>query len=219
MRPSPRDDSLPHVAALCTWWHLAPEAVSSLLGSGVRVAAVAGDFPSGQAALADKVTEIESAVGDGADEIDAVINRETFLSGDERAVYEEIVAFRTAAAAARLKIILETGELESLDAIRHAALVAMAAGADMVKTSTGKMSPGATPEAALVMAEAVKDFNETTGKDVGLKVAGGVRSPEQAVTYIRLVDSVLGAEWAAPQRFRIGASSLLETLVTELELP
>ena len=207
------------MAALCTWWHLTQTVAETLADSGVRVAAVAGDFPLGHKSLPDKIVEIESAVGAGADEIDVVINRELFLSGREREVYDEVVAFRAVAGVARLKVILETGQLESLETVRRAALTAMAGGADMIKTSTGKMSPGASPEAALVMADAIADWRNVTKRDVGLKISGGVRTSDQAVTYITLGRWILGEGWVRPEFFRIGASSLLDAVVQELETP
>ena len=216
LQPSDEDDSVPHVAALCTWWHLTRQAAHALDGSNVLVAAVAGDFPQGKRSLADKLAEVEAAVGDGADEIDVVINRRMFLSGDTKGVYEETVAQGTAAGAARLKVILETGELGSSAAIRRAAVVAMAAGADMIKTSTGKMNPGATPQAALVMADAIADFEETTGRSVGLKVSGGIRSADSAMTYMSLFRERRGEMSLNPKSFRIGASSLLDAIVGEL---
>lgn len=219
IRPTDDDDSVPHVAALCTWWHLTRPAADALEGSNVLVAAVAGDFPQGLRSLADKVTEVEAAVGDGADEIDVVINRRMFSSGDTRGVYEDIVALGTAAGAARLKVILETGELGSSAAIRRAAVIAMAAGADMIKTSTGKMSPGAIPQAALVMADAIGDFKKASGRDVGLKVSGGIRSSNAALAYVSLVLGTLGERWVRPDLFRIGASSLVDAIVQELVSP
>ena len=216
IRPSDKDDSVPHVAALCTWWHLTRSAADALEGSNVLVAAVAGDFPQGLRSLADKLAEVEAAIGDGADEIDVVINRRMFLSGDMKSVYEEIVALGTAAGPARLKVILETGELGSSAAIRRAAVVAMAGGADMIKTSTGKMNPGATPEAALVMTDAIADFEEASGRRVGLKVSGGIRSADSAMTYMSLFRQRRGETTLDPKSFRIGASSLLDAIVGEL---
>ena len=216
VRPSTHDESIPNVAALCTWWHLTKAAVESLQGTDVKVAAVAGDFPTGRAPLEDKIREVEAATGDRADELDVVINRELFLSGGEREVYDEIIALRTVSGNARMKVILETGELESLALIRRAALVVMAAGADMVKTSTGKSTPGATPEAALVMADAIVDFHRKTNRRVGLKVSGGIRSGDDAVRYVSIARSSLGGG-LTPQHFRIGASSMLTNVVEELE--
>jgi deoxyribose-phosphate aldolase len=216
VRPSASDESIPSVAALCTWWHLTQAAVESLQGTDVKVAAVAGDFPTGRKPLEDRILEVETAVGDRADEVDVVINRGLFLSGGERAVYDEVLALQTVAGNARMKVILETGELGSLALVRRAALVAMAAGADMVKTSTGKSSPGATPESALVMADAIVDFHRKTNKRVGLKVSGGIRSADDAAGYVSIARSALGGG-VTPDYFRIGASSLLDALVGELE--
>ena len=190
--------------------------MAAVRGSQVKVASVAGDFPSGGGSLDDKVAEIRFALDAGAHEIDAVIDRGPLARGDKRAVYEEVVAFRETAGDATLKVIVESGALEDLGSIRRAAVVVMVAGADMVKTSTGKLAPGATPEAALVIAEAIKDFHAATGRPVGLKVAGGIRRSDQAHQYMALVSSELGDAWLDPARFRIGASALLDDLVAAL---
>ena len=216
MRPDPGDASVPHVAALCLYPRLVPVAVEALRGSEVAVASVATAFPSGQAPLEARLEEIEAVVAAGADEIDSVISRGALLSGDERTVYDEIVRSKAAAGRAHLKVILETGELASYDQVRRASLVAMAAGADVVKTSTGKISPASTLPVALVMAEAIRDFADETGRSVGLKVAGGIRSSKDALRYLVIVHETLGDEWLTPTRFRIGASSLLNDLLMQL---
>jgi deoxyribose-phosphate aldolase len=217
VRPNPADASIPHVAALCIYPRLVPVAVDALRDSGVKVASVATAFPSGQAALDLRLQEIERAVADGADEIDSVISRGAFLAGDEAGVFEEVVRSKEAAGEAHLKVILEAGELGTFDAIRRASLIAMAAGADVIKTSTGKVSPAATLPIALVMAEAIRDFADSTGVEVGLKVAGGIRSSKDALRYLVIVKETLGDGWLTPDRFRIGASSLLNDLLMQID--
>ena len=182
-------------------------------GSGVKVASVAADFPSGRAPREQRVAEIEAVSAAGAEEIDAVIDREAFLVKGEEAVFADVSAYRGAAGGRRLKVILETGHLNDHQLIRSAAVAALAGGADMLKTSTGKTQPGATLPAALVLADTLKDFYSLTGRAAGLKVSGGIRTTEDALKYLRVVEQVLGGEWRTPQRFRIGASSLLEDLV------
>ncbi|HEX2236471.1 MAG TPA: deoxyribose-phosphate aldolase [Actinomycetota bacterium] len=215
MRPAPHDPSVPPVAALCVYPRLVPSAARALSGSAVRVASVATAFPSGQASPELRLAEIEQAVADGAQEIDMVISRGAFLAGDEGAVFDEVVAAKRACGEAHLKVILETGELGSLGAVRRAALIAMAAGGDTVKTSTGKVSPASTHPVAVVMAEAIRDFADATGRAVGLKVAGGIRTAKEAIRYLVVVHETLGDEWLTPERFRIGASSLLNDLLMQ----
>lgn len=216
-RPAPTTPSIPSVAALCIYPRLVTVAAQALSQSTVKVASVATAFPSGQAPLDIRLQEIESAVQDGADEVDIVISRGAFLAGDEETVFEEVVASKKAAGQAVVKTILETGELGSYDRTRRAALVAMAAGSDFIKTSTGKIGTSATPSTALVMAEAIRDFADFTGKEVGLKVAGGIRSAKDAIRYLVIVNETLGAEWLTPDRFRIGASSLLNDLLMQID--
>ena len=217
MRPAPLDHSIPHVAALCIYPRLVPAAVEALKGSAVAVASVATAFPSGQSALELRVAEIERAHAEGASEIDSVISRGALLAGDDTGVYEEVVAAKKACGDAHLKVILETGELGSYDRVRRASLIAMAAGADFIKTSTGKIAPAATLPVALVMAEAIRDFADFSGRRVGLKVAGGIRSAKDALRYLVLVHETLGTEWLTPERFRIGASSLLNDLLMQMD--
>jgi deoxyribose-phosphate aldolase len=217
IRPAPGDPSIPHVAALCVYPNLVPTAVEALRGSGVKVASVATGFPSGQMPLELRLEEIERAIDAGADEIDIVISRGLLLSGDERSVFEEVASSKKATGEAHVKAILETGELGSYDRIRRAALVAMAAGADTIKTSTGKVSPASTLPAALVMAEAIRDFEEYGGRAVGLKVAGGIRTAKDAIRYLVIVHETLGDDWLTPERFRIGASSLLNDLLMQID--
>jgi deoxyribose-phosphate aldolase len=217
IRPAPGDPSIPHVAALCVYPNLVSIAVEALRGSGVKVASVATGFQSGQVPLELRLAEIEQAVEAGADEIDIVISRGLFLAGDERSVFEEVAASKKAAGEAHVKAILETGELGSYDLIRRASLVAMAAGADVVKTSTGKISPASTLPVALVMAEAIRDFEDYAGRAVGLKVAGGIRTAKDAIRYLVIVHETLGDAWLTPDRFRIGASSLLNDLLMQID--
>src|ERR1700739_4905199 len=205
----------PPVAAVCVYPDLVPEAVAGVAGSPVLVATVAPAFPSGRAALDVKLADVKSAVAAGADEVDMVIDRGAFLSGRYRAVYEEIEAVRAACAGAHLKVILETGELGALDNVRRASWLAMLAGADFIKTSTGKISPAATLPVTLVMLEAVRDFRETHGRQVGVKPAGGIRTAKDALRYLVLVNETAGEDWLAPRWFRFGASSLLNDLLMQ----
>jgi deoxyribose-phosphate aldolase len=216
-RPNPADSSIPSVAALCIYPRLVPVAVEALRGSGVHVASVATAFPSGQSSLEVRCQEIRDAVADGADEIDIVISRGAFLAGDDNAVFEEVARSKEAAGDAHVKTILETGELGTYDRIRRASLVAMAAGSDFIKTSTGKVAPAATLPAALVMAEAIRDWNDFTGRKVGLKVAGGIRNSKDAIRYLVIVHETLGDDWLDPAMFRIGASSLVNDLLMQMD--
>jgi deoxyribose-phosphate aldolase len=215
-RPDPADPSIPSAAAVCIYPRLIPAAVGYLRGTGLRVAAVAGGFPTGAGSLDARVAEIGEAVASGADEVDAVLNRPAFLAGRYRQVLEEVAASKVACGDARLKVILETGSLRSFDRIRRAALLAMAGGADFVKTSTGKVGAGVTLPAALCMMEAVRDFLHQTGKRVGVKVSGGIRSTRQAEKFVAILEETLGPEWMTPDLFRIGASGLLEDVVREI---
>jgi deoxyribose-phosphate aldolase len=216
MRPDPTDPTTPSVAALCVYPRVVPVAVEALKGSSVKVASVATAFPSGQSSLGVRLTEIREAVAAGADEIDSVISRGALLAGDEVTVYEEIVASKEAAGGLHLKVILEAGELGSYDEIRRASLIAMAAGADVIKTSTGKISPASTFPFALIMAEAIRDFADHTGRAVGLKVAGGIRTSKEALRYLVIVNETLGDDWLTPDMFRIGASSLVNDLLMQI---
>ena len=216
VRPLPEDPSVPHVAAVCVYPNLVPTAKAALVGSGVRVASVATGFPAGLVPLPVKVEETRRAVAMGADEIDMVIDRGAFLAGDYAAVFEEIVTVKDACGPARLKVILETGELETYDNVRRASHLAMAAGADFIKTSTGKIAPAATPAVVLVMLEAIRDFAFETGRRVGMKPAGGVRTSKQALHLLVLVKETLGDAWLTPERFRIGASTVTNDLLMQL---
>ena len=215
MRPDPSDPTVPRVAAVCVYPDMVPVAVQTLVGSGVRVASVATAFPSGRASLAVKLADTRDAVAAGADEIDMVIDRGAFLCGRYMQVYEQIVAVREACGDAHLKVILETGELVTYDNVRRASWLAMLAGGDFIKTSTGKVSPAATLPVTLVMLEAVRDFHDTTGRQVGVKPAGGIRTTKDAIKHLVLVNETAGDDWLDPEWFRIGASSLLNDLLMQ----
>ena len=217
IRPKPGDASIPSVAALCVYPARVADAVTHLCGSGVHVASVATAFPSGQSFTSIKVAETIEAVAAGADEIDMVIDRGAFLSGDYQRVYDEIVAVKEACGAAHLKVILETGELGTYDAVRRASVLAMAAGADFIKTSTGKVQPAATLPVSLVMMESIRDFVRETGRAVGFKAAGGIRTSKQAIAYLVVLYETLGPDWMTPERFRLGASTLLNDVLMQIE--
>ena len=220
-RPDPADPTAPMVAAVCVYPDLAHVAATELAGSGVHVASVATAFPSGRTSLDVKLADVKYAVAAGADEVDMVIDRGAFLAGRYLDVFEEIVAVRAACAfdgqvgRAHLKVILETGELVTLDNVRRASWLAMLAGADFIKTSTGKVTPAATLPVTMVMLEAVRDFRETHGRQVGVKAAGGIRTAKDAIRYLVLVNETAGEDWLDPQWFRIGASSLLNDLLMQ----
>jgi deoxyribose-phosphate aldolase len=215
VHPDPLDPTTPAVAAVCVYNDLVPVAVQALAGSGVRVAAVATAFPSGRASMAVKTADTAEAVAAGADEIDMVIDRGAFLAGNYRQVFDEIVAIRQACGGAHLKVILETGELATYDSVRRASWLAMLAGADFIKTSTGKVSPAATRPVTVIMLQAVRDFRDQTGRQVGVKPAGGIRTSKDAVRYLVLVNEVVGEDWLTPHWFRFGASSLLNDLLLQ----
>ncbi|MGY1721851.1 deoxyribose-phosphate aldolase [Blastococcus sp. SYSU DS0533] len=214
-QPDPSDPSCPKVAAVCVYGDLAGVAKEALEGTGIHVAAVATAFPSGRASRAVKLADVRDAVGNGADEIDMVIDRGAFLAGRYLDVYEEIVAVKEACGSAHLKVILETGELKTLDNVRRASWIAMLAGGDFVKTSTGKVSPAATLPVGLVMLEAVRDFRIATGRQVGFKPAGGIRTTKDAVKHLVMINETAGPDWLDPDWFRFGASSLLNDLLLQ----
>ena len=216
VRPDPTDPSIPSVGAVCIYPSLVGVAAGQLHGTGVHVASVGGAFPSGLGPLDARVAEIRRAVEDGADEIDIVLNRSAFLSGRYRQAFEEIVESKRACGSAHLKVILEAGELGSYDAIRRASVLAMAAGADFIKTSTGKIGVGATLPNALCMMEAARDFFHQTDRMVGVKVAGGVRTSKNALQFLVLVHETLGPSWMTPDLFRIGASTLLNDVLMQI---
>jgi len=215
--PAPTTPEIPSCAAVCVYPSLAAVAREALEGTGVRTASVATAFPSGQASLEVKLRDTEDALAAGADEIDMVISREAFLAGEDTRVMEEIVRVKEACGDARLKVILETAELGSYDHVRHASLLAMEAGADFIKTSTGKAVSGATPGVSLAMLEAIRDYMERTDRPVGMKAAGGVSTSKAALHRLVLVKETLGDEWLTPERFRIGASSLLNDLLMQYQ--
>jgi deoxyribose-phosphate aldolase len=214
-RPDPGDPSVPPVAAVCVYPDLVATAVDALRGTPVGVASVATAFPSGRAALATKLQDVRDAVAAGATEIDMVIDRGAFLAGRYLDVFDEIVATKAECGTAHLKVILETGELATLDNARRASWLALLAGGDFVKTSTGKVTPAATPPVALVLLEAVRDFAELTGERRGVKLAGGIRTAKEAVRYLVMVNEVAGDAWLDPALFRFGASSLLNDLLQQ----
>jgi deoxyribose-phosphate aldolase len=215
-RPDPADPSCPPVAAVCVYPDLVRVAVDALRGSGVHTASVATAFPSGRASLPVKLADVRDALEAGADEIDMVIDRGAFLTGRYAEVFEEVAAVKQVIGErAHLKVILETGELSTLDNVRRASWLALLAGADVIKTSTGKVSPAATPPVALVMLEAVRDFALATGQYRGVKLAGGIRAAKDAVRYLVLVHEVAGERWLDPDLFRFGASSLLNDLLMQ----
>jgi deoxyribose-phosphate aldolase len=215
MRPDPADHTCPSVAAVCVYPDLVATAKAALGDSGVSVASVATAFPSGRAAMDVKLRDTADAVAAGADEIDMVIDRGAFLTGDFPTVFDEIVAVREASGSAHLKVIFETGELATYDNVRRASWLAMLAGADFIKTSTGKISPAATLPVTLVMLEAVRDFRAETGRMVGVKPAGGIRTSKDAIRYLVMVNEVAGPDWLTPEWFRLGASSLLNDLLMQ----
>ncbi|MDT3400360.1 deoxyribose-phosphate aldolase [Streptomyces sp. B1866] len=218
--PDPTDRSVPRVAAICVYPDMVATAKDALAGTGIKVASVATAFPAGRAALPVKLADVAAAVAAGADEVDMVIDRGAFLAGRYLAVFEEIRQVREACAradgtAAHLKVIFETGELETYDNVRRASWLAMLAGADFIKTSTGKVAVNATPPVTLLMLQAVRDFRATTGVQVGVKPAGGIRTTKDAIRYLVLVGETAGEDWLTPEWFRFGASSLLNDLLMQ----
>ena len=216
VRPDPSDPGIPHVAAVCVYPSMVPFVRDAVRGTGVHVASVATGFPSGQTYLPVKIEETRHAVADGADEIDMVINRGAFLSGDYRQVFDEIAEVKEACGPAHLKVILETGELGNYDQVRLASMIAMYAGADFIKTSTGKVGTNATLPVTLAMLEAIRDFHDATGKKIGMKPAGGISNAKLALSYLVVLYETLGVEWMTPELFRLGASSLLNDILMQL---
>ncbi|MFW6640374.1 deoxyribose-phosphate aldolase [Nocardiopsis algeriensis] len=213
--PDPADRTVPKVGAVCVYPDMVATAVEALEGTGIGVASVATAFPAGRAPMEVKLADTRRAVADGASEIDMVIDRGAFLSGDYLKVYEEITAVKEACGDAHLKVILETGELVTYDNVRRASHLAIRAGADFIKTSTGKVSPAATPPVVLVMLEAVRDHRAETGRKVGVKPAGGIRTTKDAIRNLVMVNETAGPDWLTPDLFRIGASSLLNDLLMQ----
>jgi deoxyribose-phosphate aldolase len=215
--PHDRDPSIGPVAAVCVYPNLVPTAKKALAGSHVKVASVATAFPSGQSPLPVKLDDVRRAVELGADEIDMVIDRGAMLSGNYQKVFDEIAATKEACGHAHLKVILETGELGSLDVVRKASEIGIAAGGDFIKTSTGKIVPAATPQVTLVMLEAIRDHFYATGRRIGMKPAGGIRTAKQALHYLVIVKETLGDAWLTPDLFRFGASTLLNDVLMQIE--
>ncbi len=215
VHPDPTDPTVPKVAAVCVYPDLVAEARDVVGSSGVKVASVATAFPSGRSSLEVKVADTAMAVAAGADEIDMVIDRGAFLSGDYLKVFEEIQAVKEACGEAHLKVILETGELATYDNVRRASWLAMMAGGDFIKTSTGKVQPAATLPVTLVMLEAVRDFRDREGRMVGVKPAGGIRTTKDAIKMLVLVNETAGPDWLDPDWFRLGASSVLNDLLMQ----
>ena len=215
MRPDPADPTCPATAAVCVYPDMVATAKQTLGDSGVHVAAVATAFPSGRAAMDIKLADTRDAVEAGADEIDMVIDRGAFLSGRYLQVFDEIVAVKEACGPAHLKVIFETGELQTYDNVRRASWLAMMAGGHFIKTSTGKVQPAATLPVTMIMLEAVRDFREMTGQMVGVKPAGGIRASKDAIKYLVMVNEVAGADWLDPDWFRFGASTLLNDLLMQ----
>ena len=216
MRPDASDPTIPHVAAVCVYPTMVPFVRQALKGSNVHIASVATGFPSGQTFTAVKVQETRDTVAAGADEIDMVIDRGAFLSGNYQKVFDEIAEVKEACGPAHLKVILETGELADYDQVRKASLIAMFAGADFIKTSTGKVTVNATLPVTLCMLEAIRDFYHVTGKKIGMKPAGGISNAKLALSYLVVLYETLGGDWMNPDLFRFGASSLLNDVLMQL---
>ncbi len=217
IRPDPSDLNIPSVAAICVYPNLVPYALERTRGTSVKVAGVATAFPSGQSPIDVKLAEVRDVVDAGAHEVDMVIDRGAFLSGRYAQVYDEIVRVKEICAGrAHLKVILETGELGTYDNVRRASLLAIAGGADFIKTSTGKLPTSATLPVALCMLEVIRDVHEETGRVVGMKVAGGIRQSKQAVQFLVQVHETLGLAWLTPDRYRIGASTLLNDVLMQI---
>ncbi len=215
VRPDPTDPSCPQTAAVCVYPDMVSTAIEALGSSGVHVAAVATAFPSGRASMQVKLADTADAVAAGAHEIDMVIDRGAFLAGHYSEVFDEIVAVKSECKDAHLKVIFETGELQTLDNVRRASWLAMLAGADFIKTSTGKIQPAATLPVTMVMLEAVRDYKAQTGTQIGVKPAGGIRTSKDAIKYLVMVNEVAGPEWLSPDWFRFGASTLLNDLLMQ----
>ncbi len=216
VQPIAGRDDLPRVAAVCVYPPFVKLAKQELRGTGVNVASVATAFPSGHAPLPEKLDEVRRCVDDGADEIDMVISRGEFLRGEYAFTFDEVAAVKEACGPAHLKVILETGELHTLELVRKASDISMAAGADFIKTSTGKVTPSATQPVTLVMLEAIRDHYYATGRMVGMKPAGGIRDAKTALRYLVMVKETLGAAWLHPDWFRFGASVLANDILMQI---
>ncbi|HKX74561.1 MAG TPA: deoxyribose-phosphate aldolase [Acidimicrobiia bacterium] len=217
IRPDPVDPQVPSVAAVCVYPAMVPYAREAVAGTGVKVAAVATYFPSGQVETRVKIDETRRVVAAGADEVDMVIDRGAFLSGEYFKVFDEIRQVKELCGeSVKLKVILETGELGTLDAVRRASMLAMTAGADTIKTSTGKIQPAATLPVTLVMLEAIRDFYMSVGVQVGMKPAGGIRTAKEAIRFLVVLNETLGSAWMHPDWFRFGASTLLNDVLMQI---
>ena len=210
------DATVPPVAAVCVYPAMVPVAVEGVAGTGIHISSVAGSFPSGLGPLEARLDEIAWAVEHGADEIDIVLDRSAFLDGNHKLAFDEIVASKKACGTAHLKVILETGELGTYDSIRRASVLAMEAGADFIKTSTGKIGVSATLPTALCMLEAIRDFHHETGRAVGFKAAGGIKTAKQGWQYLVVAQETVGPDWLDPSLFRIGASSMLNDVLHQM---
>ena len=217
MHPCDNLSHVPMVAAVCVYPTHVKTAKLALQGSTVKVASVATAFPSGNATQESKLADTKFAIDQGADEIDMVISRGAFLSGHYNFVFDEIAAIKEACGKARLKVILETGELSTLDNVRRASDIAIYAGADFIKTSTGKIQPAATMPVTLVMLQAIKDYYEKTGKMIGMKPAGGISSAKGALQYLVMLNETLGSKWMTNEWFRFGASSLANDILLQMQ--
>ena len=217
MRPDPLDPRVPHVAAVCVYPAMISFVKQALRDSDIHIASVATGFPSGQTSTAIKLQETREAVAAGADEIGMVIDRGAFLSGDFQKVFDDIAEVKEACGPAHLKVILETGELANYDQVRKASLIAMYAGGDFIKTSTGKAAVNATLPVTLVMLESIRDFYHATGKKIGMKPAGGISNAKLALAYLVVLYETLGSDWMNPDLFRFGASSLLNDILMQLK--
>ena len=215
LTPDPLDPTTPRPAAVCVYGDMVTTAKEALGDSGIHVAAVATAFPSGRASMPVKLADTRDAVLAGADEIDMVIDRGAFLAGDYLTVFNQVAEVKQACGDAHLKVIIETGELVTYDNVRRASYLSMLAGGDFIKTSTGKVSPAATLPVTLVMLEAVRDWREITGVQIGVKPAGGIRTSKDAIKYLVMVNEVVGEDWLTPEWFRFGASSLLNDLLLQ----
>lgn len=211
------EKQVPAVAAVCVYPTFVRHCKKILDGSSIKVASVAGAFPSGQSPIDIKISEISYAVAEGADEIDMVISRGTFLEGDYQTVSDEISAIKKACGKAHLKVILETGELQTVENIRKASEISIISGGDFIKTSTGKIQPAATEKAAIIMCDTIKEYYDKTGIKIGFKPAGGIAEPSVALRYYSIVENILGEEWLVPDLFRIGASRLVNNLLSKIE--
>lgn len=207
--------TLPQVAAVCVYPSMVPTAVSAVAGTNINIASVATAFPSGQSSLKVRLQEVREVIEAGATEVDMVINRGAFLRGDYRLVYDEIAAIKAACGSVHLKVILETGELQTLDQVRKASQIGIDAGGDFIKTSTGKVKVNATMPITLVMLETIRDHYLKTGIKIGMKPAGGIRTAKQAWHYLVMVKETLGDDWLTPKLFRFGASSLLNDVLMQ----